>query len=426
MEGLAKRAAAAALEKVIADTRESRSIDQIMRSVAIALAATAVFVGLLWALGRVRKFSQAKLVGLGMRHARRLDIGGVEDVLQDRVADMVLFALFALYWGIAFLLAYEWISLVLAQFPYTRTWGEQLNGFLIGVVVRLAGAIVGAVPDLITAAVIFLLARFVDKFVCNFFERVAAGQIKLPWLDADLATPTRRLCRLALWLFALAMAYPYPPGAQTEAFKGISVMVGLMISLGASGLFGQAVSGLILTYTRVFRNGEYVRIAEHEGTVTELRLFATRIRTGLGEELSLPNTLILSSATKNYSRAVVGAGFVLDTTVTIGYDTPWRQVSAMLVEAALRTPGVLTEPAPQAFQTALSDFYPEYRLVCQAFPEGARPRAEVLSTLHSNIQDVFNEYGVQIMSPHYYLDPAQAKIVPKENWFLAPAKRPPE
>jgi small-conductance mechanosensitive channel len=234
--------------------------------------------------------------------------------------------------------------------------------------------------------------------------------------------PTRRIAKVVVWVFALAMAYPYLPGSQTEAFKGLSVLVGLMLSIGASSLVGQAASGLILTFGRVYRKGEYVRMGEFEGTVMELGMFTTRIRTGLGEELTLSNSTILSGTTKNYSRAVKGSGFVVDTSVTIGYDTPWRQVHAMLVEAALRTPGVLADPAPVVFQTALSDWYPEYRLVCQALPADPRPRAVVLSSLHANIQDVFNEYGVQIMSPQYFEDPPEPKVVPRERWFTPPAK----
>ena len=229
---------------------------------------------------------------------------------------------------------------------------------------------------------------------------------------------------IAVWVFALAMAYPYIPGSGTEAFKGVSVLLGLMVSIGASGIVGQAASGLILMYTRTFRPGEYVRIGEHEGTIVEMGMFTTRIRTGLGEELTVPNSFALAVVSKNYSRAVKGAGFVLDTTVTIGYDAPWRQVHAMLIEAARRTPGVLSDPAPHVFQTALSDFYVEYRLVCQAVPSEPRPRAEVLSALHANVQDVFNEYGVQIMSPHYLGDPADPKVVPKAHWHEPPAKPP--
>jgi small-conductance mechanosensitive channel len=228
----------------------------------------------------------------------------------------------------------------------------------------------------------------------------------------------------AVWLFAVAMAYPYLPGSETEAFKGLSVLVGLMLSLGASNLVGQLASGLILTYTRTFHNGEYVRIDQHEGTVMSLGTFTTRIRTGMGEELTISNSQVLGAVTHNYSRAVKGRGFIIDTTVTIGYDTPWRQVYAMLVEAARRTPGVLADPPPQVFQIALSDFYPEYRLVCQAVPDQPRPRAEVMSLLHANVQDVFNEHGVQIMSPHYLGDPESAKIVPPSHWYAPPAKPP--
>ena len=151
-------------------------------------------------------------------------------------------------------------------------------------------------------------------------------------------------------MFALVMAYPYLPGADSEAFKGMSVLVGLMVTIGGSSVVGQAASGLMLMYSRTLRVGEYVRISDQEGTVTEMGAFTTRMRTGLGEELTLPNSLVLGTVTKNYSRAVKGRGFVLDTTLTIGYDTPWRQVEAMLLEAARRTPGVLDEPAPRVFQ----------------------------------------------------------------------------
>jgi small-conductance mechanosensitive channel len=144
----------------------------------------------------------------------------------------------------------------------------------------------------------------------------------------------------------------------------------------------------------------------------------------MGEELTLPNSFILGTVTKNYSRAVQGKGFILSTNVTIGYDTPWRQIHAMLIEAARRTSGVLADPAPRVFQHALSDYYPEYRLVCQAIQSSSLSRAEALTALHANIQDVFNEFGVQIMSPHYMADPAAPKVVAKEDWYAPPADSP--
>jgi small-conductance mechanosensitive channel len=275
-------------------------------------------------------------------------------------------------------------------------------------------------PGLAVAVSIFFIARGISAFSKRVLRRMARPGT-LSWLTAETLQPTMRLTSLAIWLFALVMAYPYLPGSGTDAFKGLSVLIGLMISLGATSVIGQGAAGLILTYTRTLRVGEFVRVGEYEGTVTEVGMFTTTIRTGLGEVLTLPNSMITGAVTKNYSRIVQGQGYVVDTVVTIGYDTPWRQVEAMLLEAARRTEGVLQEPKPQVFQTALSDFYPEYRLVAQAIPSEPRPRALLLSLLHANIQDVFNEYGVQIMSPHYLGDPEQAKWVPKEQWHTAPA-----
>jgi small-conductance mechanosensitive channel len=230
---------------------------------------------------------------------------------------------------------------------------------------------------------------------------------------------------VVIWLFALAMAYPYLPGAQSDAFKGVSVLAGLMLSLGASGVVGQAMSGFSLIYSRSMRVGEYVRIGETEGTVVELGLFATRVHTGLGEEVSLPNTVIFSQPVRNFSRLAQGGRFVLHTAVTIGYGTPWRQVHALLLEAARRTPGVAEVPAPYVVQTALSDFYVEYRLCAQSTLAAAQRRVEAMSALHANVLDVFNENGVQIMSPHYRGDPAQAQVVAATDPWAAQDPRPP-
>jgi small-conductance mechanosensitive channel len=321
------------------------------------------------------------------------------------------------------LLGYEWLSFVLSRFPYTRPLGESLNTYLLQVAVYLFDGVISALPGLGIAVVIFFIARGFSGFVQRLLKRMAAPGSSDAWLNSETLQPTRRLTSLAIWLFALAMAYPYLPGSGTEAFKGLSVLVGLMISLGASSVVGQAASGLILTYTRTLRPGEYVRVGEHEGTVTEVGMFTTRIRTGIGEVLTIPNSMITGTVTKNYSRAVAGPGYLLDTSVTIGYDTPWRQVEAMLIEAAQRTKGALCTPTPLVLQTALSDYYPEYRLVVHAAPGHAQSRAALLSALHANIQDVFNEYGVQIMSPHYIADPQDAKLVPKAQWYADPARR---
>jgi small-conductance mechanosensitive channel len=420
---VAATAAATALRQVVRESRESRDVDAIARAVGSALAATAGLALFVWLLQKLRRNLSRRLLAATRLHVSRLQVGGVQVLRRERIATLIDQAMSALYGLVVLVVGSEWLGFVLGRFPFTRAWGELLNSYLFDLAARMGGAVLRAVPDLFTAVVILLIARFITRVLHSFFERVQSAQVQVAWLDADVAVPTRRIAKVIVWLFAVAMAYPYLPGAQTEAFKGLSVLVGLMISLGASNLVGQAASGLILTYGRVYRKGEYVRIADQEGTITDLGIFATRLRTGLGEELTLSNSTILAGTTRNYSRAVQGPGFVLDTTVTIGYDTPWRQVHAMLCEAARRTPGVLAEPPPQVFQTALSDWYPEYRLVCQAIPAEPRPRATVLSALHASIQDVFNEYGVQIMSPQYFEDPPTPKIVPPDQWFAPPAAR---
>src|SRR5262245_53806353 len=245
----------------------------------------------------------------------------------------------------------------------------------------MLSAVAVSLPGLVVVVIIFVLAHVANSALRGFFDGVQSGRLTFTWIDADLARPTRRLVMIAVWLFAIAMAYPYIPGAQSDAFRGLSVLLGLMVSIGASGIVGQAASGLILMYTRTYRPGEYVRIGDNEGTVVALGMFTTRIRTGMGEELTLPNSVVLAAVTKNYSREVRGQGFVVDAGVTIGYDAPWRQVHAMLIEAARRTPGVVEAPPPRVYQTALSDFYVEYRVVCQATPSEARPRAEVVSAM---------------------------------------------
>ena len=415
---------AQALTHAIGETREARSKGRLLHAAAYSALGTLIFALAVWGTWRIRQAVIARTARLLEATAADMQVAGAPLLHPSRLRGVVRWLIGALAGLVVVVLAYQWLVFVLTRFAYTRVWGEELGNFLLGVLRRIGGGVLHALPDLIIALVIFLLARSVIAAMRPVFDRVERGGGDIGWLDRDLAAPTRRIVFAAVWLFAIAMAYPYLPGAQSEAFKGISVLVGLMLTLGGSSLVGQGFSGLILMYSRTIRVGEYVRINDQEGTVTELGTFTTKIRTGMGEEISLPNSLIMSSITKNYSRTIRGQGYILDTALTIGYDTPWRQVEAMLVEAARRTEGVLETPPPRVFQTGLSDFYVEYRLVCQAVPSSPRPRAEVMHMLHAHVLDVFNEHGVQIMSPHYLGDPDGAKVVRKADWYATPAKKP--
>jgi len=415
--------AAAVLRQVVEESGEARNLHFLLKALGLSALATLIYVALLKGAHLARHKLRGRLPQLMRERARQIRVGQMPLFDMQYVYRLIDSLLRLLYWAVVVLLSYQWLSFVLSQFPYTRPWGESLNVHLLDLLRYLLDGILQAIPGIVVAITIFFIARGISGFSRRVLQRMARpGTLK--WLTEETLQPTMRLTSLAIWLFALVMAYPYLPGSGTDAFKGLSVLLGLMISLGASSVVGQAAAGLILTYSRTLKAGEYVRVGDNEGTVTEVGMFNTTIRTGLGEVLTLPNSMITGAVTRNYSRAVQGQGYIVDTVVTIGYDTPWRQVEAMLVAAAERTEGILEKPRPQVFQTGLSDFYPEYRLVAQAVPSAPRPRAELLSLLHANIQDVFNEHGVQIMSPHYLGDPQQEKWVPREKWFTAPALRP--
>jgi len=404
------------LERAIAERREQHSLRYLAVAGAYAAGASAVYAALLWLLvwGSRRLSGYVSLAA--EEKVARLHLGGVRMYATRSVQ--------VLAWLLGLTASVWWLAFVLQQFPYTRRWGEDLQVNLIDMARQILLAILGALPGLAFVVVIFFLVRVLIRFADAFFDRVEHGSLSITWLDHDTVRPTRRIFAFVMWIFALAMAYPYLPGAGTDAFKGLSVLVGLMVSLGGASVIGQAFSGIILMYVRLFRRGDYVRIGDNEGTVTELGMFATRMRTGLGEESSISNAAVLAATTKNYSRALPGTGFVLDTVVTIGYATPWRQVDAMLKEAARRTDDIAREPQPIVRQTALHDYYVEYRLIAYCPAERPLIRAEVLHHLHGHIQDVFNEHGVQIMSPHYMMDPSAPQIVPKEKWYTPPAAPP--
>ncbi len=328
-----------------------------------------------------------------------------------------------LTWLLVMAMAYSYLTYALAQFALTRPASETMANSIVNLTAQALGAVIESLPGIFVALAIFLLAWVATRISSEFFNGVNAKASPATLLNTHTAPATRRIVNASLWLFAVAMAYPYLPGSHTEAFKGLSVIVGLMVSIGASGVVGQIASGVMIVYTYALQKGEYVRIQDYEGTVTELGIFVTRLRTGLGEEIALPNALVLGNVTRNFSRVAGDCGYVLDCKLTIGYDTPWRQVHALLLEAATAVPEIRRTPAAYVVQTALSDFYVEYKLVVHVDTDVPATRARVASDLHASIQDAFNRHGVQIMSPHYFRDPPEPKLVPEARWYTSPAEK---
>ncbi len=416
------QAAVRNLEVALAEMREAQDTRALLPELLHSLAATAVAAVALLLLWRAYRWLASRLLAGIRRRAEQMMPHWGRTIVGPVAVEKVLMApVRILAWLLLFLVVYEWLAFVLGQFPYTRPWGEALFANLAGAVAEIARGIARALPGLFFVLVIFYLTRLVARAVRSFFAGVEEGRISVQWVDETTARPTARLINAVVWLFGFVAAYPYIPGSDSEAFKGIGVFVGLMLSIGSSGIVNQAVSGLMLMYTRALRPGEFVQIGETEGTVRSVGFVNTRIETLRHEEVSIPNAVIAGTVTRNFSRLAGDGGIRVPTKVTIGYDAPWRQVRALLLMAAERTQSIARSPEPRVLQTALQDFYVEYTLLVSVADPARRP--VVLDELHAHIQDVFNEHGVQIMSPNYEADPAQPKVVAPEDWYKAPAQR---
>jgi small-conductance mechanosensitive channel len=409
---------AARLQTAFDEAVELRNPSRLLRSGLLALVATLIYLGALWLLRRIHRAGSARL-GVGAeRQLGRLP--GGEIIFRASSAPAVVRRASAIVSLLLVLLLTDmWLTFVLRRFPYTRALGESLRTTVLSALLSLGRHVVDALPGLLTVLIIVFITRFVVRLTTLLFEAVEAGRISIPGIYPETAPPTRRIVAALLWLCALIVSYGYLPGSDSDVFKGVSVFVGLMVSLGSSGIMNQIMSGLTLTYSRALRMGDFVKVGDVEGTVTHLGTLATKIKTPRHEEITIPNAVVVSNATTNYSRHASEEGVFVPTSLTIGYDVPWRQVHALLLLAADRTAGLLRQPKPVVRQTALEDFYVHYTLlVCL---EQQDRRGPVLDALHANIQDAFNEYGVQIMSPNYEADPSGPKVVAKHNWYAAPA-----
>jgi small-conductance mechanosensitive channel len=346
-----------------------------------------------------------------------LQLFGID--LRPPIDSLVYAVIKALSWVLIITIFYSWATLSLGKFPYTQPWSHKLGSYVLQLFQQWGRSLVDSLPGLLAVALIVLITRWIIRVAKAFFEQVAMGRIRVSWLAPDVAGATQRIFAGVAWIFAAVIAYPYIPGSGTDAFKGITVFLGLMVSLGSTGIINQVMSGLFVVYSRALRIGEWVQVNDIEGEVLEVGLLAGKIRSPEGQEVTVPNSVLVSTATKNFTRLGYPDGMSISAHVTIGYDAPWRQVEALLLLAADRTPNVRKEPKPYVRQRQLSDFYVDYLLVARIKDE--KSRLETLSNLHAQIQDAFNEFGVQIMSPHFMMQPDGALVVPASKWHSAPA-----
>ncbi len=328
-----------------------------------------------------------------------LQVKDLEVMSAERLGDFFLRLVHTIYIGLILGGLAVYGILVLGLLPWTRGAAFLITEWAWTAVASIGAAVLDYVPNLFFIAGIVFLTRYAVKGLKFLFKAVEQGRLTLPGVTPDLAMITYRIVRFLVLAFAVVMTYPYLPGSQSEAFKGVSIFVGILFSLGSTSAVANAVAGLSLIYIKAFQVGDRVKIGDTVGDVLEMRMNVTRIRTIKNVEITLSNKQVLDSPIVNFSTEARTRGLILNTSVTIGYDAPWRTVHRLLIEAALKTEHILKEPVPFVLQTALNDFYVSYEL--NAYTDQPNRMVDIYSDLHQQIQDSFNEGGVEIMSPHY-------------------------
>ncbi len=405
--------------------RDERSVPTVIRAALYTLGATLCLVGLLWAFGLAFGAAATKIRSLSGTHVRPLRFHNAEILSTAQVGEAILWVVDAVRIAALFVLFYAYLTLVFSFFPWTEGYAGTLLGYVSGQVRTVGKALVAAIPDLLFVALIVIIARFIIKGIRFCFGQIERGAISFEGFEREWAEPTFKLVRLLVVILAAIAAFPYVPGSKSPAFQGISVFVGIIVSLGSTGAVSNMVAGVVLTYMRPFRVGDRVKVADTTGDIIEKSLLVTRIRTIKNVEVTIPNALVLGAHITNYSANARSDGLVLHTTVTIGYDVPWRQVHDLLINAARKTPNILDKPAPYVLQTSLDDHYVAYEI--NAYTDQPNRMATIYSMLHQEIQDAFNEAGVEIMSPHYQaLRDGNEVTVPAEyrpDGYAAPSFR---
>jgi len=400
------------------DSRPEAMMATALQALLRTMVLIAVLYGVVWSFRRLDAVLERRF----KRKIKKLEARSMHIIQAEQVWNVLRGVLKTLHAIIILALIYLFLNFVLSLFPSTRYIAKTLLYHVLEPLSDMGAAVINYIPSLIYLVLLFFVTRYVLKLTRTFFDAIARGSVQFASFDADWAIPTYRLVRVVIVVIAVVLAYPYIPGSDSDAFKGISILLGVLFSLGSSSMISNVIAGYTMTYRRAFRIGDRVKIGETLGDVTEMRLLVTHVCTLKNEEVVIPNSAILNNEITNFSTMAKDQGLILHTTVGIGYEVPWRQVEAMLLMAADRTGGILKEPKPFVLQNALADYAVNYEL--NAYCDDEKQAMELYSALHRNIQDVFNEYGIQIMTPSYRSDTPEPKTVPKDQWYAAPAVAP--
>lgn len=418
-EGITRQERATHLASILRSAllryRKAHSYERLASGVVFTVLATLALGLFLRYFNRFYAWLEGVLSRAIKRWVRPTQMQLLEFIIEGLLAGTVKILRLVILIGVIYL----YVTLILGLFPWTRTVANRLFTYVTEPLQHIVLGLWSSLPNLMFLLVLLVIVTHVLKLLRFFFTEVGQGRLTLAGFYPEWAMPTYKIVWFLTMAFTVVIAYPYLPGSDSPAFRGISLFLGVLFSLGSTSIIANIVAGVILTYMRGFRVGDIVKIGEATGRVTEVTMLVTRLRTIKNVDVTIPNSVLMGSQVTNYSFAAGEGRLILPTCVTIGYDTPWRQVHALLLLAAERTQHILREPAPFVLQTALDDFYVKYELNVYVVAPNRMPM--IMSELHQNIQDAFNEFGVQIMSPHYVLDPKSAKIVEPGDWVRAPA-----
>lgn len=401
--------------------RDYWSWKNVVRAGTKSLIVLVVFFAAVWLLFRLDRRLRSALARW-LTHAAPVRVRVTKFFTVHRLLSVLFVVLTILRWVAFLFLLQTAVWAILEFFPGTRSYARTLSGLVWQPLGNAWNSFVDYLPSLFVVIVILTLARYAMQLTDFFFRELEAGRISISGFYPDWANPTSKLVRVLIVLLAAIIVYPYLPGSNSAAFKGVSIFVGVLLSIGSSSVIASGVAGTILTYMRPYTVGDRVKIDNTLGDVVERNLLITRLKTIHNVIVTIPNSAILSSQIENYSRVENAEGLILNTSVTIGYSAPWRQVEELLISAALATANIVHEPAPYVLQTALNDFFVTYQL--NAFTRKSLLTHFTYAELHRNIQDKFNEAGVEIMSPHYEALRDGNHIAIPEN-YVAPKYEPP-
>lgn len=373
-----------------------------------------IFWGIYWIVFRIFNRLSNRVLKEDA-HVKPLRIQKQEILSSREVGNILNRSIQIISWAIRIYIVLAFLNTVLGLFDWSRQVSESLAARFARALLSVIQAFVDYIPDLITVIVIVAVSYAMLKLIKLVFDGVEKQRIKVPGFYPEWSRTSYGLLRLLVIALTLVVVFPYLPGSDSPAFQGVSIFLGVLLSLGSTSAVANVVAGIVLTYTRAFRMGDWVDMGGSEGKVVERSTFVTRIRTTKNVEISIPNATVMSGQVINYSAQAKRSGIALHTSVTIGYDVPWPTVQTLLLNAAAATTDIEQDPAPFVLQTSLDDNYVAYQL--NAFTRNAGRRPGIYSELHANILDSFHAAGVEITSPHYRAmrdgnEAAMAEVIP--------------